>query len=248
MPDFYDELAPYYHLIFDDWDQSMRVQGDALARIIDAHWPQARRVLDVACGIGTQALALAQKNYIVFGSDTSEAALERARHEARKRNLHVAFSRRDMRNSHDKQAEPFHVVLCADNALPHLLTDDDILLALRKMHACLEPRGGVIITVRDYDAMQKGRGLVLSYPVRKGDGKRYILFQRLDFRGQFCAVKFVVVDEEPDTGRSRVLEMKTHYYAIGTDRLCQLMREAGFVDVKRIDGAFYQPVFVGTRA
>lgn len=46
-------------------------------------------------------------------------------------------------------------------------------------------------------------------------------------------------------GRSKVLDVTC---GIGTDRLCELMREAGFVDVRRIDGAFYQPVLVGTRA
>ena len=41
--------------------------------------------------------------------------------------------------------------------------------------------------------------------------------------------------------------MRTQYYAVGTDRLLDLMRQAGFASVERLDGRFYQPVLVGNR-
>jgi hypothetical protein len=41
--------------------------------------------------------------------------------------------------------------------------------------------------------------------------------------------------------------MRSQYYAVGTDRLMELMRQAGFVQVERIDGRFYQPVLLGRR-
>ena len=54
---FYDALAPYYDLIFEDWDKSIARQAAVLDAIIRTHRPQgAHSVLDVACGIGTQAL------------------------------------------------------------------------------------------------------------------------------------------------------------------------------------------------
>ena len=56
MPDFYDELAPRYHLIFADWEKSIARQGHELAAIVRAEWPGHRPVLDVACGIGTDRL------------------------------------------------------------------------------------------------------------------------------------------------------------------------------------------------
>src|SRR5262249_8089967 len=68
--DFYDALAPYYDLIFDDWDASMARQGAALAALIDAELgsgaePASVRILDAASGIGTQALALAARGFRV---------------------------------------------------------------------------------------------------------------------------------------------------------------------------------------
>ena len=246
--EFYDELAPYYHLLFADWDQSIQRQGDQLSRVIDARWPHARRVLDVACGIGTQSLGLAQRNYIVVGSDVSDAALQRARDEARKRQLQVVFTHGDMRKAHKRHGSEFDVVVCADNSLPHLLSDEEILLALREMYACLQPGGGCLITVRDYAAMRAaGRGWLVPYPVQTDDQRRCILFQQLEFKGDHCSVRFCVVEQERGTGKSQIHVMKTHYYAVVTDRLCELMGEAGFTNVQRLDDAFYQPVLVGTR-
>ena len=35
---FYEELAEHYHLIFEDWDASMRRQGETIAKLL----PQRR--------------------------------------------------------------------------------------------------------------------------------------------------------------------------------------------------------------
>jgi hypothetical protein len=41
--------------------------------------------------------------------------------------------------------------------------------------------------------------------------------------------------------------MRGRYYAVTTHTLIRLMQEAGFVEVQRLDGRFFQPVIVGTR-
>ena len=80
--DFYDGLAPFYHLIYPDWEHSVERQGAALDAVIAELHPAAERVLDVACGIGTQALGLAGRGYRVAAADLSAAAVERAAREA----------------------------------------------------------------------------------------------------------------------------------------------------------------------
>ena len=57
---FYDALAEDYHLIFADWERSITHQAEVLARLLGA---ERRRVLDAACGIGTQAIGLAAEGY-----------------------------------------------------------------------------------------------------------------------------------------------------------------------------------------
>ena len=69
-----------------DWVQA--VLGDSFhpggtdltARLVRGlHLPPNARVLDVACGIGTQAIGLARRGFAVTASDVSAGAVRRAR-------------------------------------------------------------------------------------------------------------------------------------------------------------------------
>jgi SAM-dependent methyltransferase len=248
MPDFYDSLAPLYHLIFQDWDASMRKQGEQLSSLIKAEWPQCKSVLDVSCGIGTQAIALAQHGYKLTASDLSANEIDRARLEARKYELDIAFSVCDMRQANAQHGSGFDVVISCDNSLPHLLSDEDLLLALKQMHACAAVGGGSLITVRDYEREERSKNLVKPYGVRIENGKRYLLFQVWDFEGEHYDLSFFFIEENLSTQEVKTHVMRSSYYAVSTTKLCELMRQAGFENVRRIDGVFYQPVLLGTKA
>ena len=63
---FYDQLTPFYQLIYPNWETSMQQQAQTLTGIIRDLWgDRIETVLDVACGIGTQALGLAQHGFTV---------------------------------------------------------------------------------------------------------------------------------------------------------------------------------------
>lgn len=246
--DFYDELAPFYHLIHQDWDAGVRRQGEQLCGLIESEWPGCTSVLDVSCGIGTQSIALAERGYSVTASDLSAGEIERARHEARTRKIDIDFSVGDMRQAHALHGSRFDLVISCDNSVPHLLTDDDLLLAFQQMLACLRAGGGCIISVRDYALEARGKNLVKPYGVRTENGKRYLLFQVWDFVGEHYDLSFFFIEEDLSTLEVKTHAMRSKYYAVSIDRLCELMREAGFRDIKRVDGAFYQPLVIGTKA
>ncbi len=54
--------------------------------------PDGGHILDVGCGVGTQALHLAAAGFKVQGIDIAETAVERARSEAASRGLNVKFT------------------------------------------------------------------------------------------------------------------------------------------------------------
>jgi SAM-dependent methyltransferase len=248
MSDFYDRMAGLYHLIYADWDASIERQAEQLDGIIRDRWgPGAATILDVSCGIGTQSLGLARRGYRVTGSDLSPAAIARAEAEARRRGLAIDFSVCDMRAAHAHHRRWFDVVLSADNSITHLLSDEDLALALRQIYECTCPGGGCLLTVRDYDREERGTGLLKPYGTREEDGRRYVVFQVWDFDGPCYDMAMYFVVDDRTSGPLATHVMRTRFNAVGTDRLLDLMREAGFTATERLDGRFYQPVLVGNR-
>ena len=98
---FYDALAPFYHLIFPGPGSQHRAAGGGAGR----GDPRGDRVeaeptvLDVACGIGTQALGLAALGYRVTASDLSAGAVARLRDEAARRGVKIDAKVADVREA-----------------------------------------------------------------------------------------------------------------------------------------------------
>jgi SAM-dependent methyltransferase len=248
MSAFYDRMAGLYHLIFPNWDESIERQAEQLAAVIHERWgDEPKTILDVSCGIGTQAIGLAKRGFAVTASDLSAGAVARARVEAQRRGVEIDFSVCDMRAAQAHQQRPFDVVISSDNSITHLLDDDNLLLALGQMYACTRPGGGCLLTVRDYDREERGVGLVKPYGVREDGGKRYIIFQVWDFAGQVYDLAMYFVADDRSSGELTTQVMRTRYNAVGTDHLLALMRQAGFTRAERLDGRFYQPVLLGDR-
>jgi len=248
MGDFYDRMASLYHLIFQDWDASIERQAAQLAGIIQDRWgAEAKHILDVSCGIGTQAIGLGKRGFLVTASDLSEGAISRAKVEAKRRGVEIDFSISDMRAASTHHQRQFDVVISVDNCITHLLNDDDLLLALRQMYECTRPGGGCLLTVRDYEREERGTGPLKPFGIRAEDGKRYIIFQVWDFVDHVYDLAMYFMVEDLTSGQLVTHVMRTKYNAIGTDHLLALMRRAGFAKAERLDGCFYQPVLVGNR-
>ena len=230
-PDFYDALAPDYHLIYPDWEESMRRQGRALDAIVRARSdPPARTILDVACGIGTQSLPLARLGYDVTASDVSAAAVQRAAREAEERGLALRTCVADMRAVFEVHRRTFDVVLACDNAVPHLLSDGDILRAFEQFHRCTAPGGLCLVSVRDYAALERGGTQIHPHGVRQVGSTRYVLFQVWDWEGNLYDTTFYIV-EHPAAAAPTVRAIRSTYYAVAIPVLMELMRRAGFTGV-----------------
>ena len=172
--DFYDGLALDYHLVYKDWHAAVERQGDALDRLIRALHKNPVDVLDCSCGIGTQAIGLARLGYRVQGTDISERSLERARIEAARFGVDIAFAACDFRDL-KPVAGTFDVVISCDNAIPHLLTDEDLSQAFRAMRSKLRPGGLLVISVRDYDQMLVDRPAMATPQINPGPPRKVVV-------------------------------------------------------------------------
>ena len=245
----YDEIAKVYHLVYPDWDAAIQRQAASLDTIIRARLGSPPlSILDVSCGIGTQSLGLAALGYQLTGSDPSKASIERAKREATKRGLSIQFCVADMRDCSTVHGSGFDVVLSADNAVPHLLSDAAILEAFRGFFACLRPGGIALITVRDYRPDQDRTSPQLwPYGFRTDGDDRYFVAQTRDWDGDTYKVAMYFVREARGDQPAAVVSGSTRYRALTTDRLQELLREAGFNQTQRLDGQFFSPVVVARR-
>lgn len=176
--DFYDSLAADYHRIFPDWDASIARQAAALDTLLRGQLgtPGPHRLLDCACGIGTQAIGLARAGHRVVGSDLSPVAATRASKEAAARGADLRTVTADMRQL-PFEAGAFDAVVCADNSIAHLLTAQDLEAALRDMRRVLTDEGLLLLTLRDYDEARRTRPVSVPPQVSHDPDGRSITFQ-----------------------------------------------------------------------
>ena len=245
---FYDELAPYYHLLYGDWDQAIATQGAALATLLKASGvAPGERVLDAACGIGTQTIGLLQRGYEVDASDISAGAIERLKVELSNRSLRANARVDDLRTLAEAASGSMAAVLACDNSMPHLLSDAEILPALRSCYRCVQPGGIVVLSVRDYAAIARKSPDVRPYGLRREGGNRFLAVQVWEWEGDRYDLRLYLTSESP-TGVCDTRVLVSRYYAVPIERLLSLMEEAGFVEVQRRDDVLFQPVLVGRRA
>lgn len=242
---FYDDLAGFYHLVYDDWERSIERQGDALTAVIRARVPDARTVADVACGIGTQTLGLAARGFEVTGSDLSSGAIARAREEASKRGLAIEYRVDDMERLSTYASQSADAVIACDNALPHLQHDEQIASALRRSREVLRPGGVCVISMRDYDAIDRDRRRMVPSGVRDWNGRRVIVYQTWEFDAPRYQLNMYFTFDDGHHVETRVF--RTMYYAISIARAMDLARDVGFLRVERIDDLFFQPLIVASR-
>ena len=244
--EFYARLTPFYHLIYPDWSKSLKNQGEMLDSVIREMWGGVSDILDVSCGIGTQTLGLSYIGYNVTASDLSPESVDRAKKEAAKRHLSVSFSVADMRRSFEHHQRQFDVVISCDNSVPHLLSDEDILQTFRELFNCTRPEGGCLISVRDYETEDLSKQQIKPYGILEDNDIRWLIWQVWDpSPPTYDVTMYFVEDRGNPVCNTHVF--KSTYYAVGISVLVDLMQRAGFEDVRRLDGRFFQPIIIGTK-
>jgi len=243
--DFYDELAEDYHLTFADWDASIDRQARVFTALLrNNHGLTSGAVLDASCGIGTQAIGLARARFTVTATDISPASVERCAREAAARGPSITTGVADLRVLDIDGAGRFDAVLSFDNALPHLLSDEDLHAACAALRRVLRPGGALLASVRDYDAVLRERPSG-DLPRRfLADSGERIVFQVWEWASddRYTMRHFIIDDN--GSGWS-VTARRTTYRALSRGALSDALRDAGFEDVAwqmPEQTGFYQPV------
>ena len=89
--------------------------------------------------------------------------------------------------------------------------------------------------------------IVKPYGIREEDGARYLIWQVWDFDGDQYNLSMYFVEDNMQVSMGKTHIMRSRYYAISPNSVLALMREAGFVELERLDEVFFQLVLVGRK-
>lgn len=244
---YYDQLAPYYRYIYQDWEASIKRQAGVIDEIIRATFGMAATVLDTACGIGTQAIGLAALGYDITASDISHEAVAAAQAEAARRNLDIRFATADMRRLDKTFRGEFEVVIALDNAIPHLLNDEDILSAFHQFYHFTKKGGGCLVSVRDYANMPRSGKQLHPRQIHQREEGQIILFDTWEFDGDHYEITTYMASDRNDGKVETQKFSGGRYYCIQIPAIEALLSKAGFRGVRTERDSFFQPLIIGEK-
>lgn len=231
---YYDAIAERYHFFFRDWTAAMQRESGALRRLYRDRG--VKRVLDASCGAGTQAIALALHHYEVTAADPSPKMLMRAQENARNHGVvdDITFVRADFLSLPRTVIGPYDAVITKGNALPHLISDDDWLSALRGFYDLLRPGGMLTIGLRDFDLLIEDRPRFVPRHLHDTDPNQdVIVFDVYDWQNTDPLTvtfnTFLVSGKGDDYAVTR---FPVTYRAITREEAVALVTAAGFTDIQ----------------
>lgn len=226
--DFYDGLAADYHRIFPDWDASMARQAEALDGLVRSRLGSGpHRDLDCSCPI----------------------AASRAGREGASHGLPLVTAAADMR-ALPFRASAFDVVVCADDSLAHLVTDDDVGTALAGLRRVLRDDGLLTISIRDYDELRADRPTSTSPQLSTTAEGRAITFQLWHWHedGERYDQEYFQLLPVGDGWEVRVRRVSS--WALTRGQLSDAVADASFAEVSWHPperSGFHQPVLTARR-
>ena len=245
---FYDSLASQYDKLFFDWQATTKEQAVLLDGLFRAEgFDTTASVLDCACGIGTQAIGLAGMGYPVTASDISEGELAEAKVRAERNGVTLNFARADFCKLSDTFSEKFPVIICMDNALPHMLTREALEQAVNSIVGQLQEGGIFVASIRDYDALLQDKPPYSPPYIHKTDKGQRVSFQTWVWDGDHYKLTQYIIDDEETL---QVSKFDCEYRAARREELTALLTAAGCSEVVwkfPEETGFYQPIVIAKK-
>jgi glycine/sarcosine N-methyltransferase len=252
MDDSYVDLAHDYEWLFGD--EIVGRQGgfgatspgsQALIGAAVENLSPGSPVLDCACGIGADAMALARRGFAVTATDGSHAMVAQTRRRSKQYGVAMTVSQSRWQDLPDRVPGPYALVLCLGNSLVHTETRANRIAALEGMRKVLAPNGTLIVDARNWELMYKSRPRII--PARKvieRAGVRctslYIWSIPDDF-GSPCTAEIVLLFDDAE-GRISHRRHVIDFVPFRQDDLADSIRAAGFTvqdDSYQENGSFY---------
>jgi len=194
-----------------------------------------RRVLELACGTGSHALALEKLGYDIVATDYSEDMLTCAKRKAAEAASSIDFRWQDMR-ALDIATRPFDAVICLFDSIGYVETNEELFKVFEGVRRHLRP-GGLFVfefwhaaaMLRCYDPVR-----VRRWSTSEGELLR-ISETELQHHKQLAKVTYTIYELRSDGTYTSLKEIQTNRYFF-VQEMAGLLCFYGFVPIKWFAG------------
>lgn len=246
--EFYDRQAAIYEAM-NDWPARLSLELPFIRRALLA--AGARSVLDVACGSGHHAIALAKEGYAVSAADASPEMLALARRNAAEEGVSIQFEPASLGDLGAAFAPgSMDAVLCLGNSLPHVLLEADLRAALSHIRGVLRQGGVAVLQNLNYDARWKNRPRFFAVNSSTIGGRTVLIWRMADYHPAGTSVPglpapspepglitfHIATIEQDAAGAWHANVMSTLQRPLFAGEMRRWLAEAGFEDVTLYGG------------
>ncbi len=178
---------------------------DGIVGLLDL--PPGSAILDLCCGHGRHALALAKRGYRVTGQDLSEVFLQRAQAEAEAQGVQVRWLQSDMRKIPFESE--FDAVINIFTAFGYLENEDEDQEVLQQVYKALKPHGLFLLETMHREFLL--RNFAASEVSRHADGLIVLEERDFDILTSYCHVQVTMLS--PD-GQRREYARSSRIYTL----------------------------------
>lgn len=212
----YENISEIYDL---GWGEFAEQYLSFINRLLDKYRIRQARILDVACGTGILAIALAKQGHSVCGIDISPEMIAVARTKA-SGITGLSFSVQDMSNF--KVHGVFDLITCTYDAINYLIDPNDVTAMFGHVARSLRKSGLFVFdsnTTQHYISLGKG-----SYRQEIG-GKSFSQMWRYNSASKIATIQFKFSDGDVEVHRQRPYKLS---------ELIPIMSASGFRVIKAL--------------
>ena len=134
-----------------------------------------------------------------------------------------------------------------DNALPHMLSANDLQKAIKSIADRVKKEGIFVASIRDYDALLETKPPYSPPYIHKTEKGQRVSFQTWEWIGEKYKLIQYIVDDEKSLSVSK---FECEYRATRRDELTKLLLDSGFGEVDWLfpeESGFYQPIVIAKK-
>ena len=230
----YDEFSQHYDQ-FVSWEERLPAETPFLLselNEIPAKPGESLSVLDVACGTGHHAIALAKAGFRCTGTDFSQKMVVLARENAQKEGLNITFQQAGFGElAKTFEEDRFDGLICLGNSLPHLLDEVSLANALVDFAAVLKPGGKIILQNRNYDLVLAERARWMPPQTFHQEDETWIFARFYDFDPDERLTFNIQILHNKGQGAFDQAVISTRLWPMKREVLEDFIKEAGFSDL-----------------